>query len=280
MQNRQYRRALCRLQKTMNRKFQMSAPATLMAKWDTSIKAEKQNNTIEIFDVIDSYWGVSATEIKKQLQEIGDNRATVLINSPGGDTSEGATIYNLLKSHKAGVDVKVMGIAASAASVIAMAGETIEMMEGSMMMVHNSWTVAFGNRHDMNYISGVLSKVDTSMREIYANKTGIDDAKLAELLDNETYLSGKEAVDLGFATHISEDEPERDKTNASLSALRTIEAALQAQGLSRSERRDILKTLKTEGKQNATDEDNKLGAVDLSETVAEAAKLKAILKGN
>lgn len=263
----------------MTKKFQMSAPATLMAKWDTSIKAEKQNNTIEIFDIIDSYWGVNATEIKKQLQDIGDNRATVLINSPGGDTSEGATIYNLLKSHKAGVDVKVMGIAASAASVIAMAGETIEMMEGSMMMVHNTWTVAFGNRHDMNYISGVLSKVDTSMREIYAKKTKLDDAKLNELLDNETYMTGKEAVELGFATHVSDDEPERDKTNASLSALRTIEAALQAQGLSRSERRDILKTLKTEGKQNATDEDDKLGAVDLSETVAEAAKLKAILKG-
>jgi ATP-dependent Clp protease, protease subunit len=264
----------------MTKKFQMSAPATLMAKWDTSIKAEKQNNTIEIFDIIDERGGVGVGDIRERLKEIGNKRATVLINSPGGDVTVGVSIYNELKTHEAGVDIKVMGIAASAASVIAMAGETIEMMQGSMMMVHNAWTVAFGNRHDMNYISGVLSKVDASMREIYAKKTGIDDAKLTELLDNETYLSGKEAVELGFATHVSDDEPDRDKTNASLSALRTIEAALQAQGLSRSERRDILKTLKTEGKQNATDEDDKLSAVDLSETVAEAAKLKAILKGD
>jgi ATP-dependent Clp protease, protease subunit len=264
----------------MTKKFQMSAPATLMAKWDTSIKAEKQNNTIEIFDIIDERGGVGVGDIRERLKEIGNKRATVLINSPGGDVPVGVSIYNELKTHEAGVDIKVMGIAASAASVIAMAGETIEMMQGSMMMVHNAWTVAFGNRHDMNYISGVLSKVDASMREIYAKKTGIDDAKLTELLDNETYLSGKEAVELGFATHVSDDEPDRDKTNASLSALRTIEAALQAQGLSRSERRDILKTLKTEGKQNATDEDDKLSAVDLSETVAEAAKLKAILKGD
>lgn len=260
----------------MTKNMKLTAPAHLLGQWDTTIKAEAGKGEIAIFDVIDPDWGVSAAQVRQKLSENGQGAVTVLINSPGGDSSEGVTIYNLLKQHKGRVTVKVMGMAASAASVIAMAGDEIQMLTGSMLMVHNAWTIAVGNRKDLSYVVGLLDKVDSSMRDIYIQEAGIEEETLKGLMDEETYLTAKEAVEVGFANTVLEEQPSREHSN-SLAARRTIDAALRAQGLTRSQRRKLLKQLKAPSTPTAAVEHNTPSAVDLGETAALAATLENIL---
>lgn len=123
--------------------LQWDAPSQALSRWsEMPAAAEADNpNTISIYDVIGEDWsgeGVTARRIAAALRRIGENDVTVNINSPGGDMFEGLAIYNLLAEHPGAVNVRVMGIAASAASIIAMAGDTIEMGLGSFIMIHNA----------------------------------------------------------------------------------------------------------------------------------------------
>ena len=107
----------------------------------------------------------------------------VNINSPGGDFFEGVAIYNLLREHQGRVTVQVMGLAASAASVIAMAGDQILMGDGSFLMIHNAWAVAIGNRHDMADAAKLLEPFDTAMAKVYAARSGVTEAEAARMMD-------------------------------------------------------------------------------------------------
>src|SRR5262245_53778386 len=135
--------------------FQWDAPSDVLAKWaERPLAADSTDaNTITIYDVIgEDLWtggGFTAKRMSAALRSIGKNDVTVKINSPGGDMFEGIAIYNLLREHPAKVTVDVMGWAASAASIIAMAGDEIRMGLGTFMMVHNAWGMVIGNRHDM-----------------------------------------------------------------------------------------------------------------------------------
>lgn len=124
---------------------------------------------------------------------------TVRINSPGGDVSAGVSIYNMLNEHEGEVTVKVDGIAASIASLIAMAGDKIVMLPGSMMMVHLPWTIAAGNSDDMAQVVEMLQKTGESMIPIYAARTGLSEERVEELLKAETWMTAEDAVELGFA---------------------------------------------------------------------------------
>lgn len=124
---------------------------------------------------------------------------TVRINSPGGDVSAGVSIYNMLNEHDGEVTVKVDGIAASIASLIAMAGDKIVMLPGSMMMVHLPWTIAAGNSDDMAQVVEMLQKTGESMIPIYAARTGLSEERIEELLKAETWMTAEDAVELGFA---------------------------------------------------------------------------------
>jgi ATP-dependent Clp protease, protease subunit len=124
---------------------------------------------------------------------------TVRVNSPGGDVSAGISIYNMLNEHEGNVTIKVDGLAASIASLIAMAGDKIVMLPGSMMMVHNPWTFAAGNADDMAQVVEMLEKTGESMIPIYSARTGQSEEKIKELLKAETWLTAQDAVDLGFA---------------------------------------------------------------------------------
>ncbi|THD41003.1 Clp protease ClpP, partial [Enterobacteriaceae bacterium ML5] len=128
------------------------SPAAL-DRWDGGIKAANSNdNTISIFDVIGSdYWGegVTANRIAGALRSMNGEDVTVSINSPGGDMFEGLAIYNQLREYSGKVTVKVLGIAASAASIIAMAGDEVQIGRGAFLMIHNCWVVAVGNRLDL-----------------------------------------------------------------------------------------------------------------------------------
>ena len=141
----------------------------------------------------------------------GSGDITVWINSPGGDCVAAAQIYNMLANYKGNVTVKIDGIAASAASVIAMAGHTVLMSPVSMMMIHNPATVAFGDHTEMAKAIEMLEGVKDSIINAYALKTGMSRAKLSRLMDAETWMDAFRAVELGFADEVMKrNEAEND----------------------------------------------------------------------
>ena len=132
----------------------------------------------------------------------GSGDITVWINSPGGDCVAAAQIYNMLMDYPGNVTVKIDGIAASAASVIAMAGTKVLMSPVSMLMVHNPMTIAYGNTAEMQKAIEMLGSVKDSILNAYEIKTGLSRAKLSHLMDAETWMDANKAVELGFADEI------------------------------------------------------------------------------
>ena len=142
---------------------------------------------------------------------------TVWLNSPGGDCVAAAQIYNMLKEYPGNVTIKIDGIAASAASLIAMAGDNILMSPVSMMMIHNPLTMAIGNADEMQKAAAMLDEVKESIINAYELKTGLSRAKLSHLMDDETWMNAVKAVELGFADGIlyrdadeKDEEPEEE----------------------------------------------------------------------
>lgn len=143
-------------------------------------------------------------KIFKEELDNHQGNITVWINSPGGDCIAAAQIYNLLMDHKGDVTVKIDGIAASAASVIAMAGTTVQMSPVAMLMIHNPMTVAYGNTTEMEKAIDMLNEVKESIINAYELKTGLSRNKLSKLMDNETWMDARKAVELGFADTMME----------------------------------------------------------------------------
>ena len=142
----------------------------------------------------------------KQELDSGSGNITVWINSPGGDCVAAAQIYNMLMDYKGDVTVKIDGIAASAASVIAMAGTKVLMSPVSMMMIHNPATIAFGDTAEMQKAINMLAEVKESIMNAYEIKTGMSRTKISHLMDAETWMDAHKAVELGFADDILERE--------------------------------------------------------------------------
>ena len=143
----------------------------------------------------------------------GSGPITVWINSPGGDCVAAAQIYNMLMDYPHDVTVKIDGIAASAASVIAMAGTTVLMSPAALMMIHNPLTIAIGDSEEMQKAIDMLAEVKESILNAYEIKTGLSRAKLSHLMDAETWMNANKAVELGFADDIlfkdMEDNPDQ-----------------------------------------------------------------------
>ena len=135
----------------------------------------------------------------------GSGNITVWINSPGGDCVAAAQIYNMLMDYKGDVTVKIDGIAASAASVIAMAGTKVLMAPTALMMIHNPMTMAYGNQADMEKAIEMLDEVKESIMNAYEIKTSLSRAKLSHLMDSETWMNANKAIELGFADDILKD---------------------------------------------------------------------------
>ena len=152
-------------------------------------------------------------QLFKDELNAGSGDITVWINSPGGDCVAAAQIYNMLIQYKGNVTVKIDGIAASAASVIAMAGNTVLMSPVSMMMIHNPATVAFGDHAEMQKAIDMLAEVKESIINAYVIKTGLSRSKLSHLMDAETWMDANKAIELGFADDIitrAETKPNTD----------------------------------------------------------------------
>lgn len=144
----------------------------------------------------------------------GSGDITVWINSPGGDCVAAAQIYNMLMDYKGNVTVKIDGIAASAASVIAMAGTNVLMSPVSMLMIHNPMTVAFGDSAEMQKAIEMLGSVKDSIINAYEIKTGLSRAKLSHLMDAETWMDANKAVELGFADEIMKRSADTEDVEA------------------------------------------------------------------
>ena len=141
-------------------------------------------------------------ELFREELNAGQGNITVWINSPGGDCVAAAQIYNMLMDYKGDVTVKIDGIAASAASVIAMAGTKVLMSPVSMMMIHNPATIAFGDTAEMQKAINMLAEVKESIMNAYEIKTGMSRTKISHLMDAETWMDAHKAVELGFADDI------------------------------------------------------------------------------
>lgn len=168
-----------------------------------NLKATDTKATISIFDAIGEY-GVSAKNFLNDLRAVKASDVDVEINSPGGDVFAGIAIYNGMRQSGKKINVKIMGVAASAASLVAMAGDTIDMPENTFMMVHNPWSFAMGSAEDMRDTADMLDKIGSSLVATYAKRTGRSDEEIKALLDAETWMTAQEAVEAGFATTVSD----------------------------------------------------------------------------
>lgn len=151
---------------------------------------------------------VTPTGFKEELDSLGDiSTLNVYINSPGGDVFAGIAIGSMLKRNKAYINIHIDALAASIASVIAMAGDKVYMPSNSMMMIHNPWSCAQGNAKDFRKMADDLDKIALSIIESYLSKaTGLEKEKLIELLDKESWLTAKECLGLGFCDVVEEEK--------------------------------------------------------------------------
>lgn len=227
--------------------YSWDLPTDALARWvDMPQAADDNAETITIYDVIgEDYWsggGFTAKKINGILRSIGAKDVTVKINSPGGSVFEGFAIYNELRQHKALVTVEVMGIAASAAAYIAMAGDEIRMGLGSMLMVHNAWGMVVGNRNDLADAITTLETIDAAQIDIFEARTGLKRDAIEAFMDAETFFSAKDAVKNGFADTLMDVDASGAKAHVApeINAKRRLDALLAQQGVPRSERRKLL----------------------------------------
>lgn len=202
---------------------------------------------ILIYDVIGyDFWtgeGVTAKSFRKELEQISASKITVRINSPGGDVFDGIAIYNELVDHPAEIHVVISGLAASIASVIAMAGDKVTIETGAMMMIHNASTMCWGNKNDMTRFAKTLAEVDRSIQSVYMTKVNVSEADIESMMDAETWFTADEAVKHGFADEAAGDDGQTVKAaydisfyaNAPASAKKKIESVLREAGYSNTE---------------------------------------------
>lgn len=171
---------------------------------------------IDLFDEIGDF-GVSAKDFISQL-DAASGDVVLRINSPGGDVFAGIAIYNALVAYPEKVRVEVTGVAASAASIIAMAGDEIAIAENAFVMIHNAWGVTIGNQEDHDEASDLLGQIDQSLANTYARKTGLDVRAIVKMMAAETWFNGADAKANGFATEIITAETLRARFDVSIYA--------------------------------------------------------------
>lgn len=205
----------------LNAKHRNSRTARAVADhWDKSlsdrewyaISAMDDGDTeIRIYDII-GWPFIDADTFVRDLNRVESDHITVAINSPGGDVFDGTAIFNALRNHPANITTRIDGIAASMASIIALAGDTVQMASNAYFMIHNPWTMTWGDEHDLRKEADLLGRIGGNLAETYMDKTGksLDDIRAA--MDDETwFIGGQEAADFGF---IDEITGEGDPVNA------------------------------------------------------------------
>lgn len=189
-------------------------------RWRNEAAGEDGERTLEIGGVIaEESWYEDDVTPKMFRDELGKGTGpvTLWINSPGGDCIAASVIYTALRDYPGKVSVKISGIAASAASVIAMAGDTVEMSPTAMMMIHNPSTLAYGDHSEMKKAIRLLDEVKESIINAYELKTGLKRDEISRLMENETWMNAVRAVELGFADAVMGGVEQGEETSDSYS---------------------------------------------------------------
>lgn len=205
----------------MNRKLFNLMALNRTAPREYRVVAKKEGaDEAEIFlyDVIGIDWwsgdGVTAKQFRADLRSLGDKTLNLRINSPGGDVMEGRAMAAALAEYPGKVVVHIEGLAASAASFLAMHGDEVVMTEGAFVMIHNGWTFTMGDRHEHRAQADLLQKVDESIVNDYLLRTKVDAGQLNAWMDAETWFTAKEAVTHGFADRVAEGRSEKAQARA------------------------------------------------------------------
>lgn len=210
-------------------------------------KAADDSATIHVYDEI-GYWGVTAKDFVSALGNVSASTINLRLNSPGGDVFDGITIHNALKQHSAKIIVHVDGLAASIASVIAMAGEEIRMAKNSFMMIHNAWTYTAGNAADLEKMADTLTKIDDTLVATYQEKSGAAVQDIRDMMAAETWLSAEESLSKGFCTCVG--DPAEVKAKFDLSKFAKVPQSVMAMNIaqgSEATERDNEKRLRDSG---------------------------------
>lgn len=157
----------------------------------------------------DSWWGdeVTPKDFAKDLKDLGDiENLNIYINSGGGDVFAGQTIYSIIKRHKSNKTTYIDGLAASAASIVAMAGDTVIMPINAMLMIHNPWTFAVGEAKDFIKIAEDLDKIKDSIVAVYKDKTGLTEKEIIDFMDSETWFTAEESKEFNFIDKIDKEK--------------------------------------------------------------------------
>jgi len=174
----------------------------MKSKWFAIEAKSADSAEISIFDEIGG-WGISVQQFKDAFDLVRDKKdITVYINSPGGSVTEGMALYNILASARAKVTIEVIGLAASIASIIALAGKELIMDEGTYLMIHNPWTITWGEADELRKTADVLDKMRGELINIYSSRSGIDAEEIGQMMDDETWLTADEAMEKGFASRV------------------------------------------------------------------------------
>lgn len=222
--------------------------------WDPPVKASElytpvkaahdDKRSINVFGRIGEDFdgsGVTDRLVSAALRRMGEGPVTVNINSRGGDFFTGVNIYNQLREHEGEVTVRVLGLAASAASIVAMASDNLQIAKSAFLMIHNSNGIVMGNANDMESAAALFRQFDGAMAGVYADRSDIDREQIAEWMDAETFFNGEEAVENGLADSLlASDEVEEDNEPAATAAYRRLDVELAQKGIPRAERRALL----------------------------------------
>lgn len=169
------------------------------------IKAEDDGGTeIRIYDVI-GWPFIDADNFVRDLNRVESDHITVAINSPGGDVFDGTAIFNALRNHPANITTRIDGLAASMASIIALAGDTVQMASNAYYMIHNPWTFTWGDEHELRKEADLLGRIGGTLAETYMIKTGKTAKEIQQAMDDESWYIGNEAADFGFVDEMIGD---------------------------------------------------------------------------
>lgn len=219
---------------------------------------------------------VSAAMVANFLAQANGQDVQININSPGGDMFEGIAIYNLLQQYQGNVTIHILGLAASAASIVAMGASSLHIAPSAFLMIHNCWLVVAGNRHDLIKTAHAITPFDDAMANVYASRSGMEKHAIAVMMDNETYISGSDAVNMGLADALLDFNQPNQAVKQNANARQKLDILLAKQGYSRAERREFMQELKA-ATLAASGVSNTQNAID-SEVLRELRAFKAAVQ--
>lgn len=177
------------------------------------IDAGDDEATIYVYDVIDDYWGISAKAFAEAMAAVAGKTVHLRINSPGGDVFAARAMVTAVRGHQGKVIAHIDGVAASAASFLALAAAEVEMTQGAFFMIHYAWTLAMGNAQDLRKTADILEKVDASIVADYQRKTRKSEDEIAAWMEAETWFTAEEAKAVGFVDRVIDGAPLENRWN-------------------------------------------------------------------